>query len=243
MQAIINFFPNLIDLIVGILRSYFVDIFELAREIRLERKCLSLLLKRTIDLTFSFAGLIFFLPIILAAGAVVKLNSKGPMFYAQDRVGKNGRLFTIYKIRSMAQDAESKTGPVWAKRDDPRIVNGCHFMRQYHIDELPQLFNVLKGEMSLVGPRPERPEIMERFKHLIPNYDERLRIKPGITGYAQIRHKYDESFKDVSRKLRYELFYIKKVCLIVDLSILLGTAQQILMQRDEYGPKRKAVYA
>ena len=242
METIVNFFPNLIDLIVGILKSYFVDIFELVRQIRSEKKCFSLALKRTMDLALSFIGLIFFSPIILGAGAMIKFNSKGPMFHRQERLGKAGKLFTIYKIRTMTQDAELYTGPVWAKKDDPRIVKGGRFMRVSHIDELPQLFNVLKGDMSLVGPRPERPQIVDRFKGLIPNYSERLRIKPGITGYAQIRHKYDESLNDVTKKLKYELFYIKKVCIIVDLKILLGTAQKILMQRHGYEPGSREAY-
>jgi lipopolysaccharide/colanic/teichoic acid biosynthesis glycosyltransferase len=190
--------------------------------------------KRTLDLVISFIGLIFFGPIILLVGMFIKFNSPGPVFYKQERVGKNSKTFLMYKLRTMIKDAEAKTGPVWAKRNDSRITGMGYFLRRSHIDELPQLFNVLKGEMSLVGPRPERPEIIEKFNHLIPNYEKKLSIKPGITGYAQIRHKYDETLRDVKTKLKYELFYIQRMCLMLDLKILLVTILVLVIGKDDY---------
>ena len=234
MKIIKNLFLNLVNTIFNIWKSYLVDILELTRERIKKRKCISLVLKRTMDLIASFIGLIFFGPVILITGMIIKFNSSGPIFYKQRRVGKNGKIFIIYKIRTMIENAESETGPVWAKKSDPRVVKGGWFLRKYHIDELPQLFNVLKGEMSFVGPRPERPEIIERFNHHIPNYDKKLSVKQGITGYAQIRHKYDETIKDVKMKLRYEIFYIERMCLIVDIRILLITLWVVLMGKDEY---------
>jgi len=229
-----NFFLNLTSTIFTIFRSYFTDLLELAMQRKLQRKCLSLVLKRTMDLVISFVGLIFFGPIILIAGMIIKFNSPGPIFYTQERVGKNGKVFIMYKLRTMIKDAEQETGPIWAKRNDPRITSGGRLLRRYHIDELPQLFNVLKGQMSLVGPRPERPQIIERFNHHFPNYEKKLSIKPGITGYAQIRYKYDETLRDVKMKLKYELFYIQRMCLFLDLKILLATAAILVTGKDDY---------
>jgi len=195
------------------------------------------------DLFFSFFGLAVFAPVIFLAAIMIKINSTGPIIYRQERAGKNGRVFTMYKIRTMIEDAEEGTGPVWAKKADVRIVRGGDFLRKYHIDELPQLFNVLKGDMSLVGPRPERPEIVEHLYRVIPNYYKKMAVKPGITGYAQIRHKYDETIKDVVRKLRYELFYIDKACCTIDIRILLDTIALILSGRDQYYKRGKLAHA
>lgn len=232
-----NFVLNLFGTVTAIINSYFTDILELAKERRRRRKSFSLFLKRTFDLIASFAGLVVFFPVILASGIIVKSNSPGPIIYKQDRVGINNRIFTMYKIRTMRANAESRTGPVWSKRNDPRVVPFGAFLRMSHIDELPQLFNVLKGEMSLVGPRPERPEIVKRFKDAFPKYADRVTVKPGITGYAQIRHKYDEHIDDVRTKLKYELFYIKKICFLVDMSILLETLVIVMQGKDHYESK------
>ncbi len=229
-----NFFLNLTSTIFTIFKSYFIDLLELARQRKSQRKCFSLVLKRTMDLVISFIGLIFFGPIILIAGMIIKFNSLGPVFYKQERVGKNGKVFIMYKLRTMIKDAEQETGPIWAKRDDPRITRAGRLLRRYHIDEFHQLFNVLKGEMSLVGPRPERPQIIERFNHHFPNYNKKLDVKPGITGYAQIRYKYDETLRDVKMKLKYELFYIQRMCLFLDLKILFVTLAVFVRGKDDF---------
>ncbi len=229
-----NFFLNLASTIFTIFKSYFTDLAELARNTKTQKKCFFLTLKRTMDLIASFVGLIFFGPVILLVGMIIKFNSPGPVFYKQERVGKNGKIFIMYKLRTMIKDAESLTGPTWAKRNDPRITRVGRLLRRYHIDELPQLFNVLKGEMSLVGPRPERPQIIERFNHHFPNYNKKLDVKPGITGYAQIRYKYDETLKDVKLKLKYELFYIQRMCLFLDLKVLLATLAVLVTGKDDY---------
>jgi len=167
------------------------------------------------------------LPVTALLAAIVKMTSEGPAFYKQTRVGKDGKLFDIIKLRTMYVDAEARTGPVWCKDNDPRVTPFGRFLRRTHLDELPQLFNVLKGEMSLVGPRPERPHFVEKLKKEIPHYEDRLRVKPGITGLAQVRHKYDETIEDVKRKVAYDLLYIRRMCLMVDLLILLLTTRKI----------------
>jgi lipopolysaccharide/colanic/teichoic acid biosynthesis glycosyltransferase len=157
------------------------------------------------------------------AGIVIKLTSPGPVFYTQERVGKDDRLFKIIKFRTMCVNAESQDGPVWAKKDDKRITTFGKFLRRTHIDELPQLINVIKGDMSIVGPRPERPFFVSKFKDNIPGYAKRLSIKPGITGLAQCYHKYDETIRDVQKKLRYDILYIKRMCWSLDLRIVWQT--------------------
>jgi lipopolysaccharide/colanic/teichoic acid biosynthesis glycosyltransferase len=154
---------------------------------------------------------------------VIKKVSPGPVFFKQNRVGKDGKLFTIYKLRTMKLNAEKETGTVWAKEDDPRLIKGGKLIRKAHIDELPQLVNVLRGDMSLIGPRPERPEIVKDLKEVVPEYEKRFCVKPGITGLAQVWHKYDETIQDVKKKIKYDLLYIRKMCLLVDLRILLQT--------------------
>jgi exopolysaccharide biosynthesis polyprenyl glycosylphosphotransferase len=175
------------------------------------------------DFIFSFVLFVLFLPIIFCVALAVRLTSKGPVFYKQERVGKNGQSFMIYKFRSMRVDAETVCGPVWAKDNDPRLTVIGSFLRKSHLDELPQLINVIKGEMSLIGPRPERPFFVEELKKKIPNYEKRLQVKPGITGLAQVRHKYDETIDDVKRKIKYDIVYIKKMCLLLDLKVLAWT--------------------
>ncbi|MFH1778028.1 MAG: exopolysaccharide biosynthesis polyprenyl glycosylphosphotransferase [Candidatus Omnitrophota bacterium] len=179
--------------------------------------------KRIFDILAAATGLIITSPFLLLAITLIKLNSKGPVFFRQIRVGKDGDVFKIYKLRTMKINAEAMTGPVWAKDNDPRITKIGKFLRKTHLDEIPQLINVLKGEMSLIGPRPERPFFVDEFKHLIPRYEDRLKVKPGITGLAQVRHKYDETLEDVKKKLDYDILYIKRVCLLTDLRIVLST--------------------
>ncbi len=171
----------------------------------------------------SFVGLLIVSPAFFIVGVIIKLSSPGPTFYTQERVGKNGCLFKIIKFRTMFIDAESQIGPVWVKKNDKRITTIGKFLRRTHIDELPQLINVIKGDMSIIGPRPERPFFVNKFKDNIPGYMERLSVKPGITGLAQCSCKYDETIRDVQKKLRYDMLYIKRICWMLDLKILLLT--------------------
>lgn len=179
--------------------------------------------KRVFDIIVSSFGIVVTSPIIFFTAIWVKVVSPGPVFFRQERVGYKGRIFSIYKLRTMKLDAEKETGPVWAAENDPRLIKLGKVIRRLHIDELPQLFNVLKGEMSIVGPRPERPVFVEQLSGEIMDYKKRLRVKPGITGLAQIWHKYDETIQDVKKKIKYDLLYIRKMCLLVDLRILFMT--------------------
>ncbi len=184
--------------------------------------------KRSMDLVFSLLILIVLSPVMLLVAVLVKLTSTGPAIFAQNRVGLHGREFTIFKFRTMVADAEKATGPVFAQKQDPRITPLGLWMRKLRLDELPQLWNVLKGDMSLVGPRPERPYFVDRFKKEIPLYSRRLRVKPGITGWAQVKWKYDESFEDVVEKTKYDLFYVENISLRMDLKILLNTIVTVI---------------
>ncbi len=184
--------------------------------------------KRYSDILLSILGLTITSPILLFAAILIKLNSKGRVIYKQNRVGMNGEIFEIYKLRTMRLDAEKNTGAVWAKENDPRITSVGRVLRKAHIDEIPQLINVVKGEMSIIGPRPERPELVRDLKELIRDYEKRLQVKPGITGLAQVWHKYDETIEDVKKKIKYDLLYTKRMCLAVDLKILGQTFVAVL---------------
>lgn len=185
-------------------------------------------MKRLSDVIAATIGLILLSPIILLTIILVKLTSKGPVFYSQERVGKNGETFNIYKFRTMKVDAEKESGPVWASKDDQRITSIGKFLRQSRIDELPQFINILKGEMSLIGPRPERPLFVNQFKNQISDYEKRLQVKPGITGLAQVWHRYDETIEDVKKKVKYDVLYIKKMCFWADFQIILRTFQVVI---------------
>ena len=187
------------------------------------------MVKRSLDFTISFMGITMSLPIMALIAIAIKLDSKGPIFFKQTRVGMKGKIFNMYKFRTMYQNAESKTGPVWAKANDPRITRLGKFLRKTHLDELPQFFNVLRGEMSLVGPRPERPYFVREFRKIIPHYDRRLCAKPGITGLAQIKRHYDETVADVKKKVRYDVLYIRKMCPVLDLMVLGMTFKAVLL--------------
>lgn len=167
-------------------------------------------------------GLVFLLPIMFMIGLLVKLTSRGPVFYRQIRVGINNQPFLIYKFRTMRSDAE-KNGPQWARRNDPRVTPVGSFLRRTHLDEIPQLINVLKGEMSLVGPRPERPIFVSDLSQKIEGYPLRLRVKPGITGLAQVYHRYDESIEDVQVKLSWDLRYVQTCGFFMDIKIIFNT--------------------
>ncbi|MCU0728326.1 MAG: sugar transferase [Planctomycetes bacterium] len=190
-----------------------------------------LALKGTVDFFLSLCLLILLLPVFVLVGVLVKCPSRGPMLYVHDRVGLGGRVFRMLKFRTMVCDAEALTGPVWARPDDPRVTAMGRFLRKYHFDELPQFVNVLKGDMSLVGPRPERPVFVRVFAESIPHYSKRLGVKPGITGLAQILRRYDESVADVRKKLALDLLYIRRMCWMVDLLILSRTVSRVLRGR------------
>ena len=176
--------------------------------------------KRYMDLVLSIAGLTITAPILIFSAMLIKLTSPGQVIYRQTRVGKKGKIFKIYKLRTMVADAEKGTGAVWAKKNDPRVTTLGRILRKSRIDEIPQLFNVIEGDMSIIGPRPERPELVRDLKNLIVDYEKRLTVKPGITGLAQVFHKYDETIEDVKKKIKYDMLYIRKKCLMTDLRIL-----------------------
>ena len=159
----------------------------------------------------------------LITAVLIKLDSRGPVLFNQQRVGRNGKPFTIYKFRTMIKDAEKYTGPVWAEKSDPRITRMGRFMRRVRLDEFPQCINVLKGDMSLVGPRPERPYFVEKLKQEYPYYTRRLKVQPGITGWAQVKGEYDTSIENVREKLQYDLYYIENMSLRMDIRIMLYT--------------------
>ena len=171
------------------------------------------------------------LPVMLLVAVLVRLSSPGPALFRQQRVGKNDVLFTLYKFRSMYRDAEATSGAVWAKQDDPRITSVGRWLRRLRLDELPQLFNVLKGEMSMVGPRPERPEFVTELVQRIPYYRQRHCVKPGITGWAQINQKYGDTIEDTITKLEYDLYYIKNLAPALDAIIMFHTAKVMLLWR------------
>ena len=184
--------------------------------------------KRVIDVIVAFLGLLLAMPLALMTALAIKLESSGPIFYRQERVGQNEKHFTLFKFRSMTQDAEAKGGPVWAAENDPRVTRVGAIIRKLRIDEIPQMINVLKGEMSFVGPRPERPFFVERLKQIIPYYDLRHSVKPGITGWAQISYRYGDSEQDAVEKLQYDLYYIKHMSPIFDLQIIFESFKVIL---------------
>lgn len=179
----------------------------------------------------SSAILILTLPLMILLGILIKLDSPGPIFFRQERVGEAGRPFMLVKFRSMRQDAEAASGPVWAMEDDPRVTRVGRIIRKLRLDELPQILNVLKGEMSFVGPRPERPYFVEQLSEQIPFYSLRFAVKPGVTGWAQVRYPYGASIEDAREKLRYELYYIKNMSILFDLWIIFQTVKIVLFGR------------
>jgi len=180
-------------------------------------------LKRILDILFAIFGILIISPLWILIAVAIKINSKGPVFYKQERCGKNGQNFNIYKFRSMVVDAEEGTGPVWADIQDHRITKSGAFLRRLHLDETPQLINIIKGEMSFIGPRPERPYFIEKLQSEYPFYQRRLKIRPGISGWAQIKQPFDTSIKDVRQKLKYDFYYIENISLRLDLKILINT--------------------
>ncbi len=182
--------------------------------------------KRMLDLALAAAGLVLASPLMLLTTLAVRLDSAGPILYRQERVGENGRVFTLFKFRSMRIDAETGT-PIWARENDERVTRVGRFIRITRLDELPQLWNVLRGDMSFVGPRPERPFFVEQLASLIPFYMERHAVKPGVTGWAQVKYRYGSSVEDAMEKLRYDLYYIKHQSIVFDLTIVVDTVKVI----------------
>jgi poly-beta-1,6-N-acetyl-D-glucosamine synthase len=189
--------------------------------------------KAFIDFMSAAAGLIVASPVMAAVAVAIKLDSKGPAIFKQKRVGLDGRIFTMYKFRSMVVDAEKNTGAVWATKNDPRVTRLGKFIRKTHLDELPQLINVLKGDMSMIGPRPERPDFVRTLNQQIEGYTRRLEVKPGITGLAQVCHKYDETLQDVRMKVKYDVEYIEKASLKTDMYVTLMTARRMVFGLNE----------
>lgn len=192
------------------------------------------ILKRMLDIAVSIPAIIILLPLMALTAIAIKADSRGPVIYSQERVGQYGKTFKVYKFRSMKQDAEAQSGPVLAKEGDSRITKVGRFIRATRIDELPQLFNVLKGEMSIVGPRPERPFFVEQFIKEKPEYAYRHNVKPGITGLAQITGKYNTTAYD---KLIYDLIYIQEVSIKTDLIIMLQTLKVLITKESTEGVK------
>jgi len=186
-------------------------------------------LKRALDIVTALFGLIILLPFIPIFALLVVRDSPGPILFSQTRVGERGALFTLYKFRTMRMDAEKATGAVWAQENDPRITRLGRIYRKLRIDEIPQLWNILRGDMSFVGPRPERPEFVESLSEEIPYYSERHAVKPGLTGWAQVSYRYGSSVEDAREKLRFDMYYIKKCSIFFDLYIILKTAKVIVL--------------
>ncbi len=186
--------------------------------------------KRATGLVMATVGLLVTLPLVSLIALAIKLDSKGPVFFRQDRCSEGGRTFRVLKFRSMIDNAEADSGPCWATDDDARVTRVGKILRKYRMDELPQMWNVLKGEMSFVGPRPERPEFVEKLAERIPYYSERHTVKPGITGWAQVSYSYGASVEDALEKLKYDLFYVKNMSFAMDLLILFKTAKIMLLK-------------
>jgi len=191
--------------------------------------------KTTVQWLFSSAvaaaGLIVAAPAMAVVAILVRLTSEGPILFRQTRVGQHGATFTLYKFRSMYVDAEARTGAVWATENDPRVTPLGRWLRRLRLDEMPQLYNVLRGDMSMVGPRPERPEFVEMLVEKIPCYAQRHTVKPGVTGWAQVNYKYGNSIEDTATKLEYDLYYIKHMSLTLDLMIMFHTIKIMLLSR------------
>jgi exopolysaccharide biosynthesis polyprenyl glycosylphosphotransferase len=187
------------------------------------------IVKRVLDVVLAVVGLIVLLPVLALVALAVKCSSRGPVLYRQERVGQNGRVFLVQKFRSMQEDAERNTGAVWAQPHDSRVTTVGRILRRTRLDELPQLWNVLCGHMSFVGPRPERPEFVSALTRDIAYYGQRHTIKPGLTGWAQVRYTYGASVEDAMEKLQYDLFYIKNRNIALDLFIIAKTIKTVLM--------------
>ena len=190
-----------------------------------------IVVRRVLSIIISLIGLICALPLFPFIVLAIRLDSKGPVFYTQTRMGKGGRLFKVVKFRTMDQDAEAASGPMWAGDNDPRVTRVGRFLRFSRLDEIPQLWCVLKGDMAFVGPRPERPEFIEQLSREIPYYGVRHMVRPGITGWAQVKYKYGSTVEDAREKLQYDLYYIKHASIGLDLLIMFQTIKTVLLRR------------
>jgi sugar transferase (PEP-CTERM system associated) len=187
------------------------------------------LYKRISGVVFSVIGLIIFFPVMAVVAIMIKLESAGPVLFRQKRAGENGRIFELLKFRSMYEDAEAQSGPVWAQQNDARVTRVGRWIRSLRLDELPQFINVLRGDMNFVGPRPERPHFVQQLSEIIPYYNQRHSVKPGITGWAQIKFRYGNTIEDTIEKLRYDLFYIKNMSIWLDAFIIFQTIKIVLL--------------
>jgi sugar transferase (PEP-CTERM system associated) len=187
--------------------------------------------KRMFDLAFAIVGLIFAAPLMALTALAIALESPGPIFYCQERMGEHGKAFTLCKFRSMRTDAEDGGTPIWAKENDDRATRVGRFIRLTRLDELPQLWNVVRGDMSFVGPRPERPFFVQQLAAAIPFYMERHVVKPGVTGWAQVKYRYGSSVEDAMEKLRYDLYYIKHMSIVFDLTIVIDTVKVVMARK------------
>lgn len=194
-----------------------------------DRRKATLWIKQVLDVLCATAGLLLAAPLFLTIPLLIKLDSRGPVFYRQTRVGAGNKPFGLLKFRSMVTDAEADSGPVWAQEDDPRVTRVGRWLRKLRLDEIPQTINVLRGEMSFIGPRPERPEFIARLQAEIPFYAIRHTIKPGITGWAQVKYRYGATVEDTIEKLRYDLYYLKNMSLALDFKILVETVKIVLL--------------
>jgi sugar transferase (PEP-CTERM system associated) len=190
-----------------------------------------IMVRRAVSITISLTGLVLALPLFPLIMLAIRLDSKGPVFYTQTRVGKAGRIFRVVKFRTMRLDAEAANGPQWAGDNDPRVTRVGRFLRSSRLDEIPQLWCVLKGDMAFVGPRPERPEFIEWLSKEIPYYGVRHMVRPGLTGWAQVKYKYGSTVEDSREKLQYDLFYIKNASIGLDLLIMFLTVKTVLLRR------------
>jgi sugar transferase (PEP-CTERM system associated) len=187
-------------------------------------------LTRCASLVLAAIGLLITLPLTVIIAVAIKLESRGAVFYKQVRCGEGDRVFELWKFRTMVDDAEALSGPAWAQENDSRVTRVGKVLRRYRLDEIPQMWNVLKGDMSFVGPRPERPEFVQNLKNIIPYYSERHTVKPGITGWAQVCYRYGSSAQDALEKLKYDLFYIKNMSIVLDLVVIFRTIKIVLRQ-------------
>jgi exopolysaccharide biosynthesis polyprenyl glycosylphosphotransferase len=197
--------------------------FEVSRGLLLQKQITSFLVSAVL--------FVLILPLLPLVALLIKLDSKGSIFHRQERVGQDGKTFTLWKFRSMYEDAERTTGPVWSGTKDARVTRVGKYLRRTRLDELPQLYNILKGDMSLVGPRPERPHFVKQLAEIVPFYDLRHVVKPGVTGWAQIKYRYGNSVEDAVEKLQYDLFYIKNLSWLLDLIIIFDTAKIVLVRK------------
>ncbi len=224
----IKIVPDLYEVVSGLARTEQISGVPLIEVNFQESKWSSSGMKRLLDFSLSLIFLLILFPFFILIGIIIKINSNGPAIYSQERLGYKGIPYDIYKFRSMVVNAEQDSGPVWTQDDDPRVTSFGKVLRKYRIDELPQLINVFFGQMSLIGPRPERPFFIKKLKEKFPLYERRFRVRPGITGWSQIKHPSDIIEEDVKQKLRYDFYYIENLSLNLDLKIFVSTIAVVL---------------